>query len=146
MKTYVVNQPWDDPFDHLSERRRAARFPYRTKLIITAATSDGRRRLVGPGIMMDLSLSGVKVITKHKVEIGQHVGLELRTEPVAHDACMPDAFKGSAVVVRSIPGPGRRSEVALSFNDDLALNMEFALYVDRLQAVSKIASPGGQVA
>lgn len=146
MKGYEVNQPWDDPFDHLTERRKAPRFPYKMKITIVSSAPEKRGRLVGPGIVTDLSLTGAKLVTKHKLVPGHHVDLELQTESTVEGPCLPSAFSGSAEVVRVAPGPDGRSDVALSFDDSLSLNMEFALYIDMLQAKSRIMNAGHHVA
>jgi hypothetical protein len=146
MRGYAVDTVWDDPFEHQDERRRANRFSYKFKLSIAADDPERSRRVVGPGIVRNISLSGVLLVTKHNLTPEQRVFLEVPTVGCADSMCLPHVFEGTAQVIRVADLDGGKHNVAMRFGEDLFQNMEFAIYIDTLQTVSRVIAPAQKIA
>jgi len=112
MRGYALDKTWDDPFEHLDERRRASRYNYRFRLSIAAENALDMRRVVGPGIVRNISLSGVLLVTKHTLSPEQRVLLEVPTGTCADTLCLPNVFEGTAQVIRSSELDGGKRDVA----------------------------------
>jgi hypothetical protein len=137
MKGYAIDTAWDDPFEHPVERRTAPRFPIKLRLTLTAADLEKRAHVVGPGIVRNISLTGVLLVTKHVLHPFQRVRLELPTAILGEEVCLPESFEGTAQVMRTEPLDGGKSHVALRFGDDLSQNMEFVVFIDHLQTMAR---------
>lgn len=148
MRGYAVDldRVWDDPFEHLKERRVAPRFDYRFRLSITAEDAERNHRVVGPGIVRNISLTGVLLVTKHTLTPEQRVMLEVPTIGCGDNMCLPDVFEGTAQVVRARDLDGGKRDVAMRFGDDLFQNMEFAIFIDTLQTMSRVMTPSQRLA
>ncbi len=94
--------------------------------------------MVGPCVVQDISLGGVNALTKHKLTLGQTVQLAIPTAKCPPGMCLPEEFIGPAKVVRIAPIDTGRSIVALRFSDELQNNMEFAVFIDFLESVSRV--------
>ncbi|MBN2310068.1 MAG: PilZ domain-containing protein [Candidatus Hydrogenedentes bacterium] len=138
MARYDVNVAWDDPFDRPAERRESRRFEFRMKLSIRVDVPGREHRLIGPGIVQDISLSGVCLVTKHDLTPGQQVTVALPTNVCRDGLCLPEAFLGPAEVVWVTPAEKRCSRVALRFGAALVQNMEFVMFVEQLQSMAAV--------
>ncbi|GMW03969.1 MAG: hypothetical protein AMXMBFR84_51030 [Candidatus Hydrogenedentota bacterium] len=137
MPRYNVNQAWVDPYDTPANRREADRFPVRAKLSMTVENQSIRQTLVGPGIIENLSRTGVLVKTRHKLRAGQRISIAFPTARFRGDIVFPEAFMGTAEVVRSTPLGDGVVSAALSFGDAFTNNMEFVLFVEFLQRATE---------
>jgi hypothetical protein len=146
MRGYAVDKAWDDPYEHVDERRNAPRVRCRFKLSIAADEAERNRRVVGPGLVRDISLTGILLVTKHSLKPEQRVQLEVPTLGCVDSMCLPDSFEGTAEVIRSNELEGGKSDVALRFGEDLSQNMEFAIFIDALMTVSRVMTPSKKIA
>ena len=135
MPKYNVNAKWDDPFDHQNDRRSTDRFDFRIKMSIAVGMEGSRSRLVGPGIVRNLSLTGACLVTKHKLVEGQRITLAIPTKRFPVAECLPAYFLGTAVVVRIEPRDDATSRVAIKFGDAFTQNMDFSVFIRSLQSV-----------
>lgn len=146
MRGYAIDKVWDDPYEHLQERREAPRFDYKFRMAITAADLEQKRRVVGPGIVRNISLTGVLLVTKHSLNPNQRVLLEVPTGGCADTMCLPAAFAGTARVIRAHDLDGGKQNVAMRFGEELFQNMEFAIFIDALQTMSRVMAPNYKIA
>ena len=146
MRGYATDAAWDDPFEHVDERRRAPRIKCRFKLNIAADDPGHTHRVVGPGLVRDISLTGMLLVTKHSLEPDQSVQLEVPTMGCVDSMCLPAVFEGTAQVIRAKDLDGGKQDVALRFGEDLFQNMEFAIFIDALMTVSKVMTPSQKIA
>ncbi|MBI4558288.1 MAG: PilZ domain-containing protein [Candidatus Hydrogenedentes bacterium] len=134
---YTIDMTWDDPYEHREDRRKTPRAEWKRKISIAVDNPAGKGRLVGPGLVMNLSSHGVLVNTKHRLQPQQPVTVAMPTEPAPNDMCLPEVFAGPATVVRVEALDDRHFRVALRFGETLSQNMEFAMFVDFMQTVVK---------
>jgi hypothetical protein len=130
MKAFDVNQQWDDPYDHQSDRREAERFDVGIRVKVGVKNRATGHWLVGPGKTRDLSATGVKLRTRHELAEGDRVRVAIPTDSAGQELCLPKRFTTDATVVRS--GAVKKShnkEVVLRFDDQLAQSMDFAAFV-----------------
>ena len=137
MAKYDVNAAWDDPYDHIEDRRSAERFDFRIKLSIAVERQGERSRLVGPGIVRNISLTGASFITKHKLEPGQRIAVAIPTKRYKVAECLPTAFMGTAEVVRVEPRKDSTIRASIRFGEAFTQNMDFSVFIRSLQAVRK---------
>lgn len=137
-QAYDINAEWVDPFEERRnrERRGASRFPAQLKVQIAVDLPDIQRRLVGPGVVKDLSEGGVQVITKHRLAPNQRVSVVIPTDGAPQTPVLRQHFSGNAQVMRVTPRDNRCADVALRFGEAFTDDMEFALFVDHLRALS----------
>lgn len=135
MPRYDVNADWVDPFEPPPQRRSAERFRFRIKLSITVDRDGGRTRLVGPGIVKDLSLVGAYLVTKHDLSPGQRITVAVPTKHYPIGKILPAYFVGPAEVVRVEPDKENRIKAAIKFGDALTQNMDFAVFINSLQEI-----------
>jgi hypothetical protein len=135
---YDPNALWDDPYDHLSERRAygRARIPLMSR--ISVETDEPGVFSIGPGVMRNISAGGASVVTKHDLEPGNHLKITIDTRQYPHDLILPNKFVGSATVLRVKPRKGRSIRVGLAFGPEFTESMEFAMFVDHLQDMAAL--------
>lgn len=138
--SYSLDTSWVDPFEPRVENRSSDRFPFSLKVSIAVEDPTQKGQLIGPGIIRDISQSGVSLITKHQLTPRQRVTVALPTEGCHEDMCLPKAFIGRAEVCRTEPGDGSKSTVALRFGDSLCHNIEFVIFLDYLRFVSRTSA------
>lgn len=136
MTLYDVDSPWDDPFEHLDERRQHPRFKFSMKLSV-ARQSDGMQ-VVGPAKVRDLCLRGYCAVTKHAVEPGDAIVTRFPTTMCPEHMCLPEHFTGSARVVR-VKEERRRRLMGVVLNSEFYDNMEFALFIDFLHGQASVS-------
>lgn len=139
MSGYDTSARWDDPYDRPVERRVARRFPVPMELKIGVNDSDQGVKLVGPGLVMDISRVGASVRTKHRLRVAQRVGVAIPTELCREIVFLPKRFVGSAEVVRLDDAGNGVSKAALRFGSEFSQNMEFALFMDSLHSLTHTA-------
>lgn len=133
---YDVNAVWDDPFEHLEERRGHPRIklPFWTELSVRAHATRGK--FIGPAIVQDLSLTGARVISKHDdLRPGQTGKIAIPTDAFPLFDLVPPEFKGACHVVRVQPLGGRKTMSALRFSEALINDMDFAHFVRQLETL-----------
>ena len=136
---YDVNAQWDDPFERPSERRASSR--YKSKFEISLSVDDPEKgRLVGPALARNISVHGAKVITKHKLQVGQSVTVAIPTDLCPASMGLPKAFMGTGEVIRVEASDERKMLAAISFGDTFTGNMEFAVFVEYLRSISTVLS------
>lgn len=135
MAKYNVDAAWDDPYEHIEDRRSAERFDFRIKLSIAVEKQGERSRLVGPGIVRNISMTGASLVTKHKLEPGQRIAVAIPTKRFKVAECLPAAFVGAAEVVRVEPRKDSTIRASIRFGDAFTQNMDFSVFIRSLQAV-----------
>ncbi len=135
MPKYDVNVAWDDPFDHLANRRESERFDFRIKMSIAVEQAGTRSRLVGPGIVRNISLSGASLVTKHALAPRQRITLAIPTKRFKVAECLPAYFMGTADVIRVEPRDDSTIRAAIRFGDSFTQNMDFSVFIRELYAV-----------
>lgn len=135
---YDVNAGWDDPFETREERRINSRTGSRFEASMAAPAQGRRGRYVGPALVRDISLEGALVLTKHQLWEGQIVTLTIPTAFCPDTLGLPASFTGTAKVERLRPFEGKRVEAALRFGEDFSRNMDFAVFVEFVQSVSRV--------
>jgi len=138
MYVFDTNVAWDDPTERRQERRSADRFRVPLRVSLTAPVPDRPGKLVGPGKIRDLSMTGASLLTKHKLAPDARVDVSFSTEMCPDAMMLPQEFAGSARVVRSIDCGNGKSDVAIAFGDALTENIQFAMYVDLLRNVAPV--------
>jgi hypothetical protein len=133
MIKYEIDSEWDDPFEHVNERRSLPRFPSDLKVMIALESGSARRKLVGPGLLMDMSGSGFLCRTKHQLRPGNELTVRFPAEGCPAELCLPKSFYGPAKVVRAELGHNDVVTAAIELGEPLTQNMEFAVYVRLLE-------------
>ncbi|MCL4693654.1 MAG: PilZ domain-containing protein [Candidatus Hydrogenedentes bacterium] len=135
MAQYNVNAAWDDPYDHLEDRRESERFDFRIKMSIAVDNNGSKSRLVGPGIVRNISLSGASLVTKHTLVPGQRITLAIPTKRFKVAEIMPAYFMGTAEVIRVEPRDDATIRAAIRFGEAFTQNMDFSVFIRSLHAV-----------
>lgn len=135
-QVYDLNADWDDPYDRRPEARNVGRFSTKFRVKIYVETPRGT--LVGPGIVNDLSISGMCLVTKHELKRGQRITVKIPTAVCPDSMGMPRAFTGQADTVRIKNLGENRSLVALKFLPELSENMEFVVFLDYLSSIASV--------
>lgn len=141
MTQYDVDATWDDPYDHLQERRESERFDFRIKMSIAVNHDGSRSRLVGPGIVRNISLTGVSVVTKHRLVPGQRITLAIPTKRFKLAEILPAYFMGTADVVRVERREDGTIRAAIKFGESFTQNMDFSVFIRSLYAVRYTLAP-----
>ena len=133
-RNYNVDVPWFDPFETRRESRSAPRFEMPMKITLAVEDPVRKGQLVGPGLVNDLSMSGMSVLTKHSLSAQQRVTVAIPTDMCSEDLCLAKAFVGPATVRRVEARDGTRIHAALQFDEALFQNIEFVMFIDHLQS------------
>lgn len=134
---YDVKAEWDDPFEEHEERRSADRAEIRIRVLIAVKVEGHTTLLRGPGIVRNISPTGMCVVTTHVLEPGQQVMLQIPTDSCPSALCLPETFEGTAEVVRVLPEIKNRMVAAFRFGDAFIGNMEFAMFVEVAQELAR---------
>ena len=134
---YDVNAEWDDPFDHLDERRASARCQEEFKIKIAIQVANHAEPLVGEAVVQNISLNGLFCKTKHNLSVDQEVQLAIHTQDYPASQPLPRKFIGSARVIRIVE-EDEVQKVGLAFGVDLAENMTFTLFIENLRRLSQM--------
>jgi len=133
---YDTHAQWDDPFEKTEERRHAPRHAESFRIKIGVQMDENPKPLVGPGLVQDISVSGLRCRTKHRVQVGQRVKVSIPTKEFPDSTGLPLGFQGDAQVVRTyIDDPGI-SQISIRFEDELAADMNFAHFIEQLPRLS----------
>lgn len=138
---YDLEAEWVDPYDAHEEKRDDERFKVSFKVNITVKDEHLKGTLVGPGVVRDISLASVYVLTKHQLTVGLTVRLAVPTNVCPPSMGLPKAFLGPGEIVRVTPLDERRNLVAIRFGDAFTENMEFAVFMDHLRSLSTVMTP-----
>ncbi len=133
---YDLALDWSDPFDVVQERRIAPRASANARVEMSVRAEKARGRFVGPAQVKELSLSGARVVTKHRVAPAQTVRLRISTEAFGLNEVVPQEFDVACYVRRVQPINARMNLVALEFDRSVADNMDFAFFVRQTQSTS----------
>ncbi len=139
---YDISAKWDDPWESRNELRSAERFRIDNRLSISVPCPETHNYLTGPGLVHDISQTGVAVRTKHRLEPKQIVSVSIPTEGCPESLCLPQSFDCKAEVVRVVELKDRQSLVALSFSQQFSQDMEFAVYMNTIQTISDTLAVG----
>ena len=137
---YDLDAKWDDPFEKQEERRRAGRFLIDFKFDIRAPIHHKQGYMVGPGVVKDMSQSGLRLISKHTLWPSQEIKISIPTHMCSESMRLPSAFTGSARVVRVVPKEGKRKEASVRFSKSLSEDLEFAVFIESLMSLSTFIS------
>jgi hypothetical protein len=135
MPLYNVNAEWDDPYDRSENRRESERFDFRIKMSIAVEQAGTRSRLVGPGIVRNLSLTGAYLVTKHHLVPEQRITLAIPTKRYPVVEILPAYFMGTADVTRVEHREDSTIRAAIKFGEAFTQNMDFSVFIRALQAV-----------
>jgi len=130
---YDVDIAWDDPFERPRENRKSRRFNIRMSTAIAVHDIASQRSLRGAGLVRNMSGTGIRLATKHRLVPGQRVTLAVPTKHCHENMCLPPAFIGPAEVVRVEPGHDGCSEVAMRFCEPFLQDIEFAVFIESLE-------------
>ncbi len=137
---YDVTASWDDPFERPKERRTVARAQARFKVKIAVNLANKPAPLVGPGVVCDISATGLRCRTKHRLAQGQAIRLFVPTKGFPTDLGFPKSFLGGAQVVRTKSMDDGVFEVAVRFDEDLRDDIQMAVFVDHLHSLAPAAN------
>lgn len=115
------------------ERREAERFNIDMKVSVSTE-GNGGGLTVSPATVQDISRTGVCVSLRQHIPPRQSVLLAMPTSICPDDMHMPEAFVGSATVVRLAGSDNGASWIGLRLGDGFYHNMEFALFMEYLQS------------
>lgn len=135
---YDVDAAWDDPFERANDRRAATRCRAAFLIKIAAHVPESKTPLVGPGRIEDLSIYGLRCVTKHRLTQGEVVQVAIPTKEFPEASNMPRSFVGSARVIRIAMQDDAHSVVSLQFDAEFASDMNFTLFWDYLNALSAV--------
>ena len=133
---YNVDAEWDDPFEHLKDRRASTRCTEEFKIKIAVQVANHSEPLVGQAMVQNISLCGLFCRTKHHLTVDQKVQLAIYTEDYPTDQPLPRKFIGTAKVIRLKVLEDDLQEVGLKFGNDLAEDMNFTLFIENLRTLS----------
>lgn len=137
---YDVNASWDDPYERRNERRQVGRTPVNLKIKIAVDLANKPAPLVGPGVVDDISPTGLRCRTKHSLTAGQFVKIQIPTKDMPSELGLPKGFIGAAQVTRAEQRDGGICEVAVRFDEDLRTDIHLAIFVEHLQTMGRVAS------
>ena len=133
---YDINAEWYDPFESKEERRSAARVAAELQAEITVRATEKRGRMIGPALGEDISLTGMRTVTKHQLIPGQSVKLRIATDGIEVPEVMAREFETECQVLRVRPLGRRHNQVVLRFSVSLTNDMDFALFVQAMHSRS----------
>ena len=135
MARYDVNAAWSDPFETKVDHRSAERFKFRIKISMLVQNTNPPQRLVGPGIVRNISATGAWVLTKHALQPGQKITIAIPTKRFSVAEYLPATFIGPAEIVRIKPDVENRMWAGIRFGEPLLQNMEFAAFIKGLYSL-----------
>lgn len=139
---YDVDAKWDDPYERTPppENRASKRIMLAFKISIGVNVKGSERPLVGPGLVENMSSSGALCVTKHRLRVGQPVMVRISTELADDAPGLPKFFMDTGVVMRVDSLDAQRCRVAIQFQEALSQDIQFALFIDRLQGLADLHS------
>ncbi|MCL4215961.1 MAG: PilZ domain-containing protein [Candidatus Hydrogenedentes bacterium] len=140
------DKDWKDPYERRENRRAADRFSLRHQVSVLVDDVRHECCIVGPANLKDLSLTGALASTKHKLRPRQWVTLVFPTDCCPRHMGLPKVFKGRALVTRVEQHRSHIIRFGLRFSDDFVQNMDFALFINTLQTISKTLESRGNLA
>ncbi len=135
---YDINAEWDDPYEHLEDRRKTDRCVENVTIKIAVQVENHADPLVGQGLVLNISQTGMLCRTKHRLTVGQDIQLSIPTQGYSGTEPLPRKFIGSAKVARVITVDDTVQNVGLEFGSALSDNMSFAIFIETLQAISSM--------
>jgi hypothetical protein len=135
---YDIDANWDDPCERVRERRSAPRCRASFLVKIAASVPESPTPLVGPGRVDNLSTTGLRCLTKHRLRAGESVQVAVPTKEFPEVRDLPRSFVGAARVVRADTRKDSTQVVCLQFDEDLSSNMDFSLFWDHLNTLSTV--------
>jgi hypothetical protein len=133
---YDIDAEWDDPYERARERRKTPRCTTSFMMKIAVRTSESASPLVGPARIQDVSTTGVRCLTKHKLAPGENVQVAVPTGEFPDLRGLPKAFVGTARVVRSQRVDDAHSMLSMKFGPEIAEDMDFSVFWDHLNTLS----------
>lgn len=137
-KSYDIHAEWDDPFERRTDRRQYGRCKSNFKLSVTTDNGQAKGRMVGPAVLLNVSVGGALALTKHDLRAGQRVRVSFPTDFCPDSMGMPREFLGHAEVMRVGAVDERKWLVGLRFGPAFTENMEFAVYMEYVQSISSV--------
>ena len=132
---YNLDIPWVDPSEpsdagRATERRQYPRRAVDYRLHIAAHRGPGEKPLVAKGEVLDVSVGGMCIKTRHHLEVGQVVDLAIPTRGCPDEFVLPKAFLGKARVSRVEALNETVLRAALAVEQDLLDDMAYAVFVE----------------
>lgn len=135
-QVYDINATWDDPYERGKDKRVARRCESKFRIKIALNLASNESPLVGPGVVTDVSIGGLRCITKHRLTPGQAVQVLVPTESFSSNGKFPESFLGNGLVKRVDRIDDAKSFVALQFDRKLSGSVEWGEFVDFLDSIS----------
>ncbi len=138
---YDTQALWDDPTERQAERRQAGRTGAHLHVKIAVRVAERPQPLVGPGIADNLSIVGMYCRSKHTLSPGQAVEVYLSLKDCPREMGLPRALVGPGQVVWVKPEGDKVLGTAIRFGEELADDINLALFVDYLGSLEKTKTP-----
>lgn len=120
------------------ERREAERFAVAFKLSVSTENPNEAGLTVNPAQVRDISATGAFISTRAHLEPRQSVVIAVPTDQCPGGMSLPEAFVGPATVVRAHDAENGTQLAALRLGDAFHQNMDFAMFVDFIQAKAQV--------
>jgi len=120
------------------ERREAERFEVAFKLSVSTENPGDAGLTLSPAQVRDISATGAFISTRVSLEPWQSVVLAVPTDQCPGAMGLPEAFVGSATVMRAHEAENGIQWAALRLGDAFHQNMDFAMFVDFIQAKAQV--------
>ena len=120
------------------ERRSAERFAVAFKLSVSTENPNDAGLTVNPAQVRDISATGTFISTRARLEPRQSVVIAIPTDQCPGGMSLPEAFVGAATVMRAHEAENGRQLAALRLGDAFHQNMDFAMFVDFIQAKAQV--------
>ena len=135
-KSYDIEAEWDDPSEKIEDKRGCPRADSSLRVKLGVQYAGQPRPLVGSGLMLDISASGMNCRTKHRVKPGQRILVSIPTKELPESMSLPKRFSGNAEITRVTKEDGTISQVAMKFGEEIANDMNFVLFMDQIHLQS----------
>ena len=120
------------------ERREAERFAVDFKLSISTENPGDDGLTLSPAQVHDISATGAFISTRARLEPLQNVVIAIPTDQCPGGMSLPEAFVGTATVMRAHKAENGRQLAALRLGDTFHQDMDFAMFVDFIQAKAQV--------
>jgi hypothetical protein len=112
------------------ERRGFPRFTTSYRMNVGVENLPETKLLVAESLVMNMSVSGMLIRTRHRLKLGQRVDLAIPTKELPPALELPKAFLARAFVMRFRMEHDDVSTAALAIDKELQDDMQYALFVE----------------
>ena len=132
------NRPRSSPTTLYPERREAERFAVPLGLSVSTENPNDAGLTVSPAQVRDISATGAFISTPARLEPRQSVVIAVPTDQCPGAMSLPEAFVGAATVMRAHQEENGRQLAAVRLGDAFHQNIDFAMFVDFIQAKAQV--------